>query len=262
MDASTSTDLAQQLSRVARQKRNIRRVQRALVWTPPILVVAHFPLTQVGVELPSVLLWGAIIVLSSVAALAVVVRQRDRDIVEILGTLGDPAAVGPLAEASQLEGMEQTVSVALKQLLPLLKRSDGRLLSPSQRTALFSLVLEDDYNEAPSYLRSRRERNGRAVNTLAHHEHFGLESFRLALLGALKELGDPAALPYVMRVCNSYSTEVRRAARDCLQELQKQAALLEQKQKLLRTPDSNQALLQPASAAAADEELLLHTLDT
>lgn len=153
----------------------------------------------------------------------------------------DVQAVGPLAEMTIWpdERIRFMALSALARLLPRLRASDTQLLSASQRALLYPFL---------TLSQSRR-----------HAE------LQIALLTALEQVGDQAALPYVRALAAESARTPRQrrvveAARGCLPYLEDCAEQNRQSQILLRpiTEDPNGPnLLRPAAHSEVDTERLL-----
>jgi hypothetical protein len=171
--------------------------------------------------------------------------SRQTEAARKLAQHDDVRGIGPLAEALEWPDSDlQAVAVkALTRLLPRLQATDGTLLNAHQRGCL--------YRHLNFHTRSQPE-------------------FQLAILKALEQVGDAAAIPHVRKLAKRVALgrlqqQVRRAAQDCLPFLETRAEQRRVSQTLLRassaagtTPDM---LLRPAdsSHAAAPEQLLRAT---
>jgi hypothetical protein len=140
----------------------------------------------------------------------------------------DVSAVGRLAEAAGWPDARVRAAAlsSLARLLPRLKASDARILTTAQRGCLHGLL--------------------NAATARAHPEVV------VALLRALEQVGDLAAVPFVRNLANlsdasARTVAVRDAARECL------PALLER----ARFNTDPQVLLRPAEAPGPPDETLL-----
>jgi hypothetical protein len=143
----------------------------------------------------------------------------NEDSVEAIGRLAE-AAVWPDAR------IRAAAVSALTRLLPRLKASDSRLLTPAQRECLYVFL-----NPAQA----------RAFPEMA-----------AALLQALEQVGDMAAVPHVRTLAqmsprSARLSAIRDAARQCLPALMERA----------RLNTDHQILLRPAEAPGPPEETLL-----
>lgn len=137
-------------------------------------------------------------------------------------------AIGRLAEAAVWPDarLKAAAISALTRLLPRLKASDARLLTSAQRGCLYSFL-------SPAEVRTHPE-------------------LVAALLGALEQVGDMAAVPYVrslaqMPARSARMAAIRDAAEQCLPTLMERA----------RLNTDHQTLLRPAEAPGLPEETLL-----
>jgi hypothetical protein len=147
-----------------------------------------------------------------------------------LGSVDNLEAVGPLAEMTAWPDarLRSMAIAALTRLLPRLKSSDTQLLSVVQRTILYDwLKLEHSRSHA---------------------------EFQVAMLTALEQIGDLAAVPRVQALAVEVPLNVRQkrvveAARNCLPYLAGCAHQNRQSQVLLRAISDDSAdasLLRPA----------------
>lgn len=144
----------------------------------------------------------------------------------------DVSAVGRLAEASLWPSPQVQAAAlgALTRLLPMMKASDAHVLTTYQRQCLYALLQRG--------------------NACAHPEA------AIALLRALEQIGDVAAIRPVRDLASMPETSaraaaVRRAAHECL------PALLE----CARRNTDPQVLLRPAGAPTDEADLLLRPLE-
>ncbi|HZO86760.1 MAG TPA: HEAT repeat domain-containing protein [Chthonomonadaceae bacterium] len=156
--------------------------------------------------------------------------------VTALANTGDPRLVGAFALClSDLDReVRYTAANALRKLLPKVKASDKRYISPLEMHALLKALVGRD------------------------------DPLRIAILKALEQIGDERALPNVEWIIESNEPlDVRRAAEECLPYLKMRAEYSEQAQTLLRAAEPSEAaapdtLLRPAqSAAQTDASQLL-----
>ncbi|HZP84767.1 MAG TPA: hypothetical protein VFB21_24240 [Chthonomonadaceae bacterium] len=184
---------------------------------------AHF---RQGGWLPGLLFGG--LALATTQAHRLTLTSKHREMARLLAGLDDVQAVGRLAESLDWPD-PQMRRVAIRALTPLLRRlqaSDSARLSPRQRAALYRML--------------------KMSNARAHAE------FLMALLKALEQVGDGAAVPYVQNLVESSpltwrQIQVQQAAQDCLPYLQE----------LARQDSYSQTLLRASSAAAPSAEGLL-----
>jgi hypothetical protein len=154
----------------------------------------------------------------------------------LLADTDDPRAVVPLAVAAR-DGDRWTRQAAmhgLMNLLPRLRASDAAAITPDGMRALLGLL---------------RSRESETV---------------IAVLGALRQVGDARALPVVRELARQsgdwiwldnayYPNAVAAAAQECLPYLEERVA----SGNLLRPMEGEQSLLRPAGAAHSPEEALL-----
>jgi hypothetical protein len=155
----------------------------------------------------------------------------------------DVRGVGPLAEALDWpdSDIQMVAARALTRLLPRMQATDANLLNSGQRANLYRKL---------------------------HPYQTGQQTdLQLAILKALEQIGDEAAVPHVRRLAGSFGLtsrqkQVKQAAIDCLPYLNARAAQLRVSQTLLRassaTGTSADMLLRPVeNAVAAPAEQLL-----
>jgi len=151
-------------------------------------------------------------------------------------------AVGRIAEAALWpDGKIRAAAMStLARLLPRLKASDAGLLTTSQRACLNGLLNRTTAQEHPETV--------------------------VALLRALEQIGDVAAIRYVQSLVDlpggsARIAAVREAARECLPVLAERARLNTDPQVLLRPAEApgapSEMLLRPASGAPATEDTML-----
>lgn len=173
---------------------------------------------------------------------------------EEMTRLGGVQAVGPLIDLIQSPKSPRQVPplyVALTKLLPLMKASDAALLTKGQRDMLY-WVLKNGFNAAAKpgvYL-----------------------GFRLAILRALEQIGDAAAIPIVTTLANGRARTanqkaLKAAAQECLPLLQSNFGSVEATKTLLRAsqplPAAPEMLLRPAEFIPdANPKTLLRPADT
>jgi hypothetical protein len=158
-----------------------------------------------------------------------------------LASVDDIQAVGTLVEmTSWPEARIQSMAMAaLTRLLPRMKASDTQLLSRAQRFQLYQSL--------------------KLVNARRHAE------FQEALLTALEQIGDTAALPYVRSLAAESPTSLRQqrvivAARACLPFLEECAQHNSSSQILLRAinkPSPEENLLRSAKPIEIDPDQLV-----
>lgn len=151
-----------------------------------------------------------------------------------LAQFNDVRAVGPLAEALTFEDKQvrQVAKEALTRLLPRLQAGDAPLLNSEQRHILHRCLYR---------------RKFRFDQNLA-----------LAILNALRQVGDERDLPVVQRLAQGtgkydHSRKIQMEAQDCLPFLQKRAEEQAARQSLLR------AAVQPIARA---EELVRPVMES
>ena len=144
-----------------------------------------------------------------------------------LASVDDVQAVGALTEMTSWpdDRIRSMAIAALVRLLPRVKASDTQLLSPDQRTQLYQWL--------------------RIANANRH------AVFQIALLGALEQVGDTAALPYVRALAGERSVTLPQqnvidAAIRCLPFLEECA----------QHNSSSQVLLRPITDQTHDANLL------
>ena len=159
---------------------------------------------------------------------------------EELKRIGGVQAIGALIDlvfAPKLPNHRTPLYAALAELLPQMKASDARLLTAGQRKALHR-ALKSNFN--PN------------VNPIVYLR------FRLAILKALEQVGDAAAIPVVSHLANGKARTanqkaLKAAAQECLPLLQSNHQTVEATKTLLRASQSEDArpdtLLRPASGA-------------
>jgi hypothetical protein len=126
----------------------------------------------------------------------------------------DVRAIGAFADGLRFKSyrIRQAVMEELTNLLPRLRASDASLLNPAQRSRLNKLLTS--YWTEPTLIK--------------------------AILLAWEQVGDQDALPYVQRLAdgNTRSSEVRKAAEECLPYLTQRVAELNAASTLLRAADN------------------------
>jgi hypothetical protein len=144
-----------------------------------------------------------------------------------LASVDDIQALGVLAEMTSWpdERIRSMAMAALERLLPRIKASDTQLLSPDQRSRLYPFL--------------------KLVNTRRYAE------FQVALLGALEQIGDTAALLYVRALAGERPMTTRQqrvidAAIRCLPFLEGCA----------QHNSSSQVLLRPVGERILEANLL------
>ena len=177
------------------------------------------------------LFWGAATLLS-VQSHRLTLFGRQSETARELAECDSLLAVGPLAEALEWPDaqIQRVASDALIRLLPRLKASDASLLNPKQRNVLYKTLRPLNANQQSKLI--------------------------CAILAALEQVGDKAALPAVSRLeamlaITTAQRSVRAAAKRCLPCLSANAENARSSQTLLRassalttTPDM---LLRPAA---------------
>ncbi|HLK59479.1 MAG TPA: hypothetical protein VKU00_23155 [Chthonomonadaceae bacterium] len=161
-------------------------------------------------------------------------------------------AIGPLLDRLMTSFLDRSeMYKRLIELLPRLQPEDTSLLEPRH------------YEILNGYLHQRVYR--------PHRWAIGEDAFLLAVLDAYSRIGDPRALPDVMRIAQGKAAydlrdpEVRAAAQRCLPYLERAAEALQQKETLLRlseAPIAQETLLRPAApASVTDSNHLLRPTD-
>ena len=166
-----------------------------------------------------------------------------------LAATDDIRAVSALAEALDWPDadIQYASRQALERLLPQLRATDSKLLNEKQRASLYKSLKMSN----------------------AHKE----ERLIIAILAALQQVGDTAAVPYVERLAQAKprlprEQRIQRAAAECLPYLLIRAQDNESSAMLLRASSavemSPEILLRPASAhdSEAAEELLRPSSDS
>jgi hypothetical protein len=157
-----------------------------------------------------------------------------------LASIDDVQAVGYLAEMTTWpdDRIKAMALSALTRLLPRMKSTDTHLLSASQRTLLYQML----------HLSKARKQ----------------AEFLEALLKALEQVGDTAAIPCVRGLADSEPASLRqssvvKAARECLPYLEGCAQQNRDSQILLRptASDAQENLLRPAAQSSSPHELLV-----
>ncbi len=163
---------------------------------------------------------------------------RHRHLMRKLAACDDVAGVGVLIETLEWPDRraQEVAARALIRLLPRLRASDARLLTQPQRACLYRM------------LRMRYAgRDGALI---------------LAILQALQQVGDEAAIPYVRRLASSAAftptqRKVKQAAEECQPYLKSSADLQRASQTLLRASAqenvAEDGLLRPAYARTETE---------
>ncbi len=222
-----------QLSRLDKAKRrhrqpNMRIGYLAASWC----ILVPYTLYQMVAALSSgrrldALLWGALLVTATQLHRFALAPEQTRAARE-LAKHNDIRGAGHLAEALEWPDprLRKVAAVALIRLLPEMQASDASLLSADQRLCLYGKLNPRSIRSQPQLV--------------------------LAILKALEQVGDEAALPYVkklaeMDVGRGTELQVRVAALACLpfleQRIQKQWA--------------TETLLRPSAAGGASSEILL-----
>ncbi|HZT42828.1 MAG TPA: hypothetical protein VFA07_11740 [Chthonomonadaceae bacterium] len=169
--------------------------------------------------------------LSSFSLFLAIVPDRHKSVARMLSEFDDLRIVGPLLEArNQLPDIRKEIETALISLLPRLKSSDSALLTPIQRTSLYTAI-----------------QSSNAV-------------FVVTVLQALEQIGNGDALPYVEKLIGgksktAHDVRVQEAAQTCLPFLQQCAEQEHAAATLLRAssnadPAAN-SLLRPDFANAS-----------
>ena len=171
-----------------------------------------------------------------------VLSSRHREAGQMLSTQDDVRIVGALADMLAWPDPRDWPKAmeGLMRVLPWLKASDSHLLSQSQRSILYRLLVI-----------GQARKHGR---------------YMVTLLRALEQIGDDSSIAPVRRLAQSTArtaseTEVKRAAEECLRALQERVGRGDVPHTLLRAASNaapETALLKPAGAAGnAEVDLLL-----
>jgi HEAT repeat protein len=246
LDSQGVEDLLEVVREEAKKRRLQKRNQRVVQWI--VLGFAALLLTLYTIRsLSSSKEWD----FSDISFLfifltlfgGVAASQLHKNAVSLLAKHEDLRAIGPLADALDIEDgdIRAVCSEALVRLLPRLKSSDSHLLSNDQRENLY-LVLK----------RANLKKDSELI---------------IAILQAMQQVGDEAALPHVVQLSqlkndSEAGQRVREAAQACLPYLQERVERARQAGTLLRPADAPssqpETLLRPApGAACTDPELLL-----
>ena len=171
---------------------------------------------------------------TGVIAGSVAFSQRQKQTAIELARYEDITIAGPLCEMLNVNDKQiaQTVELALTNLLPKLKASDGNLISSEQK----------------KQLRKALSKSKGKIDAIDY------SVFRVSILKAFEQIGGHDELELVSGIAKSpesdYALTVRQAAIDCLPSLQTRVAGEKEKQELLRAssftdlPDED--LLRPA----------------
>jgi hypothetical protein len=199
----------------------------------------------------SALLWG-LLTAGSTQMHRFTLTPKQTEAAEELAKSNDMSAVGPLVEALEWPDAQtkDIALTALTRLLPRMRASDANLLNDRQRQSLYNMLFM-----------SKARRN---------------PEFTLALLKALEQVGDGAAIPYVENLANAspsplalrtFSTverRIKKAAAACLPYLEARAGQVDASRQLLRAANAAdvhtpaESLLRPATHLAnADPSQLL-----
>jgi hypothetical protein len=192
-------------------------------------------------QIPAALVWGGLAAAATqLHRLTLLPWQTES--MKRLAEYDSVKGVGFLSEVLDWpDSSSQTAaSVALTRLLPRLKASDAPLLNARQRLCLYR----------------------RLTVGAANRDH----ALILAILKAMEQVGDPAAVGYVTKLAQSRPLTVAQrrvvqAAKECLPYLQRRADLNENSQFLLRASQAEElsphTLLRPASRQETAPEQLL-----
>lgn len=223
--------LARDLLRIVRRKRWLDRVQLVAVGVSVFALIIRITTIFLGMGLTwDTSLFSLTTGVTVIAGVLAGKLQIMRDMAATLEKYGGVDAIGPIVECSRVDGMDtQIVADTLTQLLPKLTPVNAYVLTARQRGLLFEMLND----EAPNaFMRLVPQR----------WEPFRSPRFRVILLESLAQIGDPAALPYVLPHCYKPVDLVRPAAIACRASLDEAARVRQDKQTLLR----------PAAAAAPD----------
>ncbi len=222
-----SLDAVLDLLRAEKRRARVRR--RILLWGLAVCVLGAVAVAVLGhashVNINPSGLW-------IVAVSAVVGRRLQRKAVRRLTEFGDLRCVGFLADAlhDRDRSLRPLAMARLTELLPQMKHSDAGLMSEEQKLSLYKAV------------RLEEARPPRVEEA----------QFLVAALGALEQIGDERALPYVEGIAQQAprSAEEHRvvtAASDSLPALQQRVQNQREAARLLR----------PAAAPAEGADTLL-----
>ena len=151
-----------------------------------------------------------------------------------------------MLEAAPRKKQTQAIQAALTTLLPQMRASDAKLLTPfALRTIYMWLAVPADYSTIDAYP----------------------DALRIASLKALEQVGDSSAIPYVERLATlqmitPVKAQLKQAAIECLPLLRANCGEVKAARTLLRASHAEDArpdtLLRPASGAggAKPQELL------
>ena len=150
----------------------------------------------------------------------------------LLAEFDDIRAVGPLCEALSYgdEHTVKTIRGGLLQLLPRMKASDAGLLNADQKRSLYKTLGKND------------------------------EVWNVTTLRALEQIGDTAAVPFVLPLIRSKNAAIQQVAADCLPYLQDRETQERVRLNLLRAAsaeDSPAVLLRPAQSAPEQNQTQL-----
>lgn len=231
--------LIAELERLTRLKRRMSKVRWVLVGLVIAYPLSFFPLMWLGVDitrLPFNPIFGLVPTLLGLFATAAPMQNA---LAKALKEWGGVEAVGPLAQALRIEGIDRKiVTDALARILPQMQASDAHLLDSVQRAALrWALKLYP----------------------------YPFRGFLIELLGALQRIGDVEAIPTAERMAQRVGGPVhdevlQAAARRCLEGLREAERRTQQAASLLRAADGMQptaTLLRPADSNQMEAALLL-----
>lgn len=220
--------LVQELTRLTERKRRTRRIAQRLL-LPLIITIG---IVTIVWRKEADALFPVRILCELALAIMVLADSRTthyhNNLARALGQHGNASAVGPLALTLDLNKVDtKLVLTALTELLPKIQVSDANLLDRPQRDALIASLSRKN----PDYI--------------------------IALLGALAQIADPAALPNVERLTTSDNPRIREAALNCKQTLEEASRLDRQKQTLLRASEPSSDLLRPVGVSTESDKSLL-----
>jgi hypothetical protein len=184
-----------------------------------------------------------IIVVTTILGIA---SRREHMLIKKLGESGSVEAIGPLANALRVPGVDRDrVITALGRALDSCKSSDPA-------------TLQSYFGEGDSD----------AIYRALEFASFRREAEVLLLLGAIERLRDPKALPYLDRMIKKLEkagesvrqSEMHNAAQRCKLTLETAKQAAERDQHLLRAVSHEEGLLRPAQGDnSAGESLLLRS---
>ena len=226
-----------------RRKPGMRAGFLAATWLIifPYLLFQFLSHWQEGWQSGAAWFWG-LLTLACTQSHRLTLLGRQSEAARQLASCDSVRAVGPLAEALEWpdEPLQRVASTALIRLLPRLKASEANLLNPKQRAILYKALRPMNANRQSRLL--------------------------CAILAALEQVGDKAAVPAVSRLesmlaVTAAQRSVRAAAKRCLPYLNANADNARSSQTLLRASSASEAssdtLLRPSTNQETPPEQLL-----